>query len=399
VPVDRVKAAEDKAVAFYASRARLPGFRQGRAPAAIVRKRFDQAIKQTVLEEVIRESWETAKTSQDLKPIADPAVRNVKFEDGSPLEFELFVEVRPDLALNRTGGFKLTRTVGKVDDAAITEQLQRIRERKAAWLPVEGGKPASGNMVRVEVAPLDGDQAGQARTDSIVLGQGQIVPDLEDKIMALEPGQTIDTEIRFPADDPDEGRRGTARRVRVALQDIKRQELPSLDDGFAGEVGDFASLDALKAAIRTDLEAEAQRTADAQVRSALVQELVTANNVPAPHSLVHRWLHAYAHQFGIPTEPHSALEKFEAQFHGIAEAQVKRDLVLDAVMEKEKLAATESDIDDRIAKLAEARGLKPGDLYGQLQKAGRLPELERSISEEKAFTWLLSQSTVVEATS
>jgi len=399
VPVDRVKAAEDKAVAFYASRARLPGFRPGKAPQAIIRKRFDQAIKQSALEEVIRESWDTARTSQDLKPIADPSVRNLKFEEGSPLEFEFFVEVRPEVTLEKTGGFTLTRTVAKVDDASVTEQLERLRERRAAWLPVEGGKPAPGNMVRIEVAPMEGETAGQARTENVVLGQGQIVPDLEEKVMTLEPGQTIDSEIKFSQDDPDESRRGTARRVRVSLLDIKRQELPPLDDGFAREVGDFESLDALRAAVREDLEAEAVRNADANVRSALVQELVTANKVPAPDSLVHRWLHAYAHQFGIPHEPHSALEKFEAQFHDIAEAQVRRDLVLEAVIEQQKLAPSEAEIDERVAAVATARNMSPGDVYAQLQKAGRLPELERSISEEKAFAWLLSQSTVVEATS
>jgi trigger factor len=397
VPVDRVRAVEDKAVALYAKRARLPGFRPGKAPTAVVRKKFDQAIKQHVLEEVVREGWEEVQSTQDLKPIAGPSVRNLKFEDGSPVEFELFVEVRPEITLARTGGFTLTRTVARVDDAAVAEQLERLRERKAAWIPVDGGKPSPGNMVRVEVAAFEGDTAGQPRTDDIVLGQGRVVPDLEERIMALEPGQTVDTDIRFPDDDPDTTRRGTTRKVRVSLKEVKRQDLPALDDAFAGEIGDFASLDALRTAVRQDIEAEAVRNADAQVRSALVHELVSANAVPAPHSMVHRWLHAYAHQFGIPSEPHSALEKFEAEFHDIAEAQVRRDLVLDAVIEQEKLAAQESDIDERVATLAEGRGARPGDVYAQLQKAGRLPELERAISEEKAFAWLLSQSTVVEA--
>jgi len=401
VGVERVKQAEDKAVALYASRARLPGFRPGKAPVAIVRKRFDQAIKQAVLEDVIRESWETAQSEQGLKPISDPSVRNLKFEQGGPVEFELVVEVRPEIALARTGGFSLTRAVARVDDAAITEQLERMRERKANWLPVEGGKPAPGHMVRIEVAPIDGDKVGESNPHNIVLGQNQAVPDLEEKVMSLEPGQTVDADVRFPEDFPDEARRGQTRRVRVTLHEIKRQELPPLDDAFANEVGNFDTLAALKDAIRTDLARDAERTADAQVRSALISELVAANGVPAPHSLVHRWLHAYAHQFGISHEHghNEDLEKFEAQFHDIAEAQVRRDLIIGAVVEKEKLQATEAEIDERIGALAAARGVSAGDLYGQLQKAGRLSELEHSITEDKAFTWLLSQSTVVEAKS
>ena len=155
VPVDRVREAEAKALKYYVQRARLPGFRQGKAPAAVVRKRFGDAIRQSVLEEVIRESWETAKSSESLKPVTDPSIRNLKFEEGSPIEFELLVEVRPELKLERTGGFRVERRVAAVADSAVEEQLARLQEQKAAWIPVEGAKPSPGQMVRVEVAPLD----------------------------------------------------------------------------------------------------------------------------------------------------------------------------------------------------------------------------------------------------
>ena len=393
VPVERVRAAESKAVAFYSKRARLPGFRPGKAPAAVVKKRFDQAIKQSVLEEVVREGWEEARTSQSLKPIADPSVRNLKFEEGQPLEFEIVVAVQPEIKLERVGGFSLARPKPVVDDAAVTEQLDKLRERKAAWLPVEG-KPAPGHMVRVEVAPIEDGKVGEAAPYNLVIGQNQAIPDLEERIMTLSAGETAETDVKFPDDHPDEARRGQSRTVRITLHEVKRQELPALDDAFAREVGEFDSLQALTDAIRTDLEADAVRGADQQVRSALVNEIVTANDVPAPESLVHRWLHAYAEMYGVPKEQ---LPQFEQQFHAIAEMQVKRDLVLDAVIEREGLRTTEAEIDDRISQLAAGRGVSAGEYYQQLQKAGRLGEIERSISEEKAFAWLLGQSTVVEA--
>src|SRR3954451_5819541 len=140
VPVDRVREAEEKALRYYTQRARLPGFRPGKAPAPVVRKRFAEAIRQTVLEDVIREGWETARTAESLKPIADPSIRNLRFEDGSPIEFEFTVEVRPDLKLDRIGGFRVSRPAATVSDEAMDEQLQRLREQKAAWLPVEGAK-------------------------------------------------------------------------------------------------------------------------------------------------------------------------------------------------------------------------------------------------------------------
>jgi trigger factor len=391
VPVDRVREAEARALKYYAKRARLPGFRPGKAPDTVVRKRFGDAIRQTVLEEVIRESWETAKTAESLKPITDPAIRNLKFEDGSPIEFELHVEVRPELKLERVGGFRLERRVAPVTDSAINEQLARIQEHKAAWIPVEGAKPTPGQMVRVEVAPIENGVAGPAQPHDLVLGDNQAIPELEEQIMTLLPGETAEAEVRFPDDHPEESRRGQTRRVRITLHEVKRQELPPLDDALAREAGDFENLDALRAAVRQDLEREAAREADTEVRRNLIGQLVEANRVEAPHSLVHRLLHGYAEVYKVPEEQ---LAGFEQQFHGIAEAQVKRDLALDALVETHELRATESELDERINAMAATRGVPAGQVYASLQKANRLQELERAITEEKAFDFLLKQSTV-----
>jgi trigger factor len=396
VPVDRVRQAEAKAVQYYAQRARLPGFRPGKAPVAVVRKRFNDAIRQTVLEEVLRESWETAKTAESLKPITDPSIRNLKFEEGSPIEFDLLVEVRPEIKLERVGGFGVERRVQPVTDSGVDEQLARLQEQKAAWLPVTGEQPSPGQMVRVEVAPLEDGNPGTAQPYDLVLGQNQAIPELEERIMALRPGESADSEVRFPDDHPDESRRGQSRQVRVTLHEVKRQELPTLDDAFAREVGDFEDLAALRAAVRQDLEREAAREADAQVRQALLSQVIEANQVPAPESLVHRLMHGYADMYRIPQEQ---LGQFEQQFHPVAETQVRRDLALDALVEAQGLRATEAELDARIAQLAEGRGVPVAELYGNLQKANRLGELERSITEEKAFAYLLSQSTVDEATS
>jgi trigger factor len=393
VPVERVRQAEDRALEYFNRRARLPGFRPGKAPAGVLRKRFADQIRQTVLEEVIRESWETARTTESLKPIADPSIKNLKFEDGSAIEFELLVEVRPDITLERVGGFRVSRSVAAVSEAAVDEQLQRLREQKAAWLPVEGAQPAPGQMVRVEVAPIENGVAASAQPYSLVLGDQQAVPELEERIMTLLPGQTVDTEIRLPNDHPDESRRGQSRQVRITLHEVKRQELPLLDDGFARELGEFDSLAALRAAVRADLEREATREADARVRQALLGQVIEANRIPAPDSLVHRVLHGLAHMYRVPEEQ---LGAFESQFRPVAVSQVQRDLALDALVEAQGLRATESEIDERVAAMAAARNVPAGEMYATLQKANRLSEIERGITEDKAFAYLLQQSTVDE---
>jgi trigger factor len=394
VPVDRILQVENKAVRQYSERARLPGFRQGKAPEAVVRRRFGEAIRQTVLEQLIRESWDAAKKAEDLKPIAEPHIHDLKFEEGKPLEFEFHVEVRPDVQLARTGGFTVRREVKPVTDQDVEERLRDVQERKASWLPVDGQKPAPGQLVRVEVAPFDGDTPGAAQPYTMVLGEGRALPDVEERVMSLLPGETVDAEVRFPDDHPDESKRGQSRKVRITLHEVKRQELPPLNDDFAREVGDFETLDALRAAIRKDLEQDARAAADSAARQELLQQIYAANNVPAPASLVTRLIQGYMQAYQIPAEQ---FETFAAEFRPVAEQQVRRELVLDAVVEAEKLAATEAELDERVAALAAGRQVSPGQLYAQLEKNGRLRELERSITEEKAFAWLLQQSNVVDA--
>ncbi len=396
VPLDRVREAEARALKYYAQRARLPGFRPGKAPDTVVRKRFGDAIRQTVLEEVIRESWETAKTNESLKPITDPAIRNLKFEEGSPIEFELHVEVRPELKLDRVGGFRVERREAAVPDSAVEEQLARIQEQKAAWIPVEGTRPVPGQMVRVEVATIENGVAGSSQPHDLVLGDNQTIPELEERIMSLLPGETSDAEVRFPEEHADESRRGQTSRLRITLHEVKRQELPPLDDALAREVGDFENLEALRAAVRQDLEREAAREADAEVRRSLMTQLVEANNIEAPHSLVHRLMHGYAEMYKVPEDQ---LPVFEQQFHQVAESQVKRDLALDALVETHGLQATEAELDQRINTMAEARGVPAGQVYASLEKSKRLDELERAITEEKVFDFLLQQSTVEEVKS
>jgi len=177
----------------------------------------------------------------------------------------------------------------------------------------------------------------------------------------------------------------------VTLHEVKRQQLAELDDAFAREVGDFDSLEALRRAAREDLEQEAAREADARVRGELIEQIVAANRVVAPRPLVERVLYAYAQAYSIPEE---RWEQFATEFRPVAEAQVRRDLVLDAVVERHGLRATPEELDGRIRELAGRRGMPAEQLRASLEKAKRLRDVERSLTEEKVFTFLLSQSTV-----
>ena len=391
VPPESVRAAEERATRAYQQRARLPGFRQGKAPAAVVRKKFAEDIRQQALQELVQESWRAAVEQEKLKPIADPHIHNLKWEEGAPVTFELHVEVKPELKLERLGGFRLTRTVPAVTEAQIDAQLNELREQRAPWTPVLAEKPKPKDLVHVTIATREGAEIKDPQPYQLVLGEGRAIPEVEERIMGLVPGETVDAVVRFPDDFAEEAKRGQTRDVRITLHEVKRQQLAELDDAFAREVGDFESLAALRQAVTEDLRKEAERDADAKLRAELVEQIVSANSVTAPRPLVERALYVYAQAYGVPEE---RWPKFAEEFRPVAEAQVRRDLVLDHVMEAQRLRATEAELDQRIQELAERRGMPPAQLYASLEKAKRLRDVERSITEEKVFAYLLSQSTV-----
>ena len=204
-----------------------PGFRPGKAPEAVVRKRFNDAIRQTVLEEVLRESWETAKSSESLKPIADPSVRNLKFEEGSPIEFDLLVEVRPEIKLDRIGGFKVERRC---------RRGARQRGRRAARLAPggQGGLDPGHRREAVARARWCGSRWRRSRTapraprspTTWCWARTRRSRSWRSGSWRSSPARPRETEVRFPDDHPDESRRGQSRRVRVTLHEVKRQELP-----------------------------------------------------------------------------------------------------------------------------------------------------------------------------
>ncbi|MEO8333406.1 MAG: trigger factor [bacterium] len=392
VPLATVNAEEEKTARRYATSVRLPGFRPGKAPAAMVRKRFKDAIRQQVLETLVQEAFKEVMEREKLDVAAQPHVHDVKFDEGQPLTFELHLEVKPTIDLKRTEGFKVTRTSQVVTDETVTEQIEKLRDEKASWAPVEE-QPREGDQVKVLLATPDGadDAMPEGRPYTLELGGGQAIPGVEELVMELKPGETKERTVKWPDDFPDEAQRGITKNVRVMLEEVKRKSAPALDDAFAREVGDFDSLDALRVAVRTDLEEHAKRDADAQVRQSLLDSVAEANPFDVPPSWVARMIDAYMQAYQIPEEQRVT---FSAEFQAVAEKQVRRDMLIDAIAAEHKLTATEKDVDDRVAKVAEQRKTDPGQVYASLQKAGRLPEIERSITEENVFEWLTARNEV-----
>lgn len=388
---EAVKDAKKRAARRVAQQVRMPGFRVGKAPAAMVEKRYADAIQQEALEQVMRDAYQHVIEKEQLKLVTQPHAHDVKFGEDEALSFELHCEVQPTITLTHISGFKVKRPDTAVTNEQLKEQIEQLRDARATWTPVEE-QPKEGDLVVVSLSlEEEGGTLPEGREYRVVLGAGQAIPAIEEVLMELTPGKTIERPVRWPDDFPDEAQRGKTKTVRAELKEVKRKELPALADAWAREMGDFESLDALTTAVRTDLEANAVREADATVRGLLLDEILGANSFDVPPTWVSNLIASYAKAYGIPDEEQ---EKFAAEFRATAERQVRRELVIETLAERENMTATEADVDAKVQEMAEKRGANPGQVYAQLEKAGRLREIERGITEERVFAWLLGQNTV-----
>ncbi|WP_411278661.1 trigger factor [Gemmatimonas sp.] len=394
VPADTVASYEDQAARKYATQARIPGFRPGKAPAAMVRKRYAAEVRQEAIELAMNDAFREAVEREGLKLAAQPHVHDLKAEPGQPLEFELHCEVRPELALEKLEGLTVTRRDSMVTDDLIEAQIEKIREQKADWAPVED-KPAPGDMVTVMLSTADADGSlPEGKEYRLVLGGGQAIAGIEELIMETAPGGTTERQVRWPEDFPDESQRGAAKLVRVVLTDVKRKSLPALDDAFAREIGDFDTVQILRDAVRADMGEHSKREADAEVRGQIIDQIVEANPFDVPNAWVMQLVDGYMKMYGVPD---AEKQRFSQEFIPMAERQVRRDLIIDTIAERESLTASASAVDARIEELAKARNVDPGQVYAQLQKSGRLQEIERELTEDRVFGWLLEKNPVTTA--
>ena len=394
VPADVVSRERDQILNGLSGRVKLPGFRKGKVPASVLKRRYGPAVEQETLDKIIGEAYREAIQHEELRPISEGEIGPVQYEPEQDLSFEVSFDVQPQIEISRLGGFVVERSAVEVSDEDVDRVLHHLREQNGAWRPVEEGRPGPGDVVSVAIEPLDEDD-GEERSYEFILGQGDAIPDVEEAIQTLDVGGDGEFVIAFPDDFPDEDRRGVEQRLRIGVEGRKVLELPELDDDFAQSL-DFEGLPDLKEKLVSDLRREADGRAEDVVRARLLDFLIEANSFQVPGSMVDRYLASVIGDAeGVPEEK---LEEARISLRPEAEKAVKRLLVIDRVADTQSLRATEDELDEHIEDIARRNEAKPGDVYAQLQKAGRMESLEREITERKVFEFLKEQSDITETT-
>jgi trigger factor len=397
VPASIVQEEERKAALQLASRARLKGFRKGRVPTKVIESRFGGALRQEALDKLIGAAYREALAAEELRPISEGEIEDVKYEPESDLTFAIAFDVEPVFDIERLGGFAVERSAEPVTDEQVQAVLSRVQEQNGVWQPMEEGTPQDKDLVSVKVTRLDDENepADEGRDYDFVVGQGDAIPDIENGIKTLEPGASGDFDVTFPDDFPDEPRRGDTERLRIELISRRAMDLPELDDELAKQVGDFETFDDLQSKVRGDMEKEAAQQADAVVRGRLLDMLIEANTFEVPASMVARYSDGIIGDAqGLPEEK---VAEFREQIRPEAERAVKRILVIERIAQTQNLNATEDDLDARIEEIAAANNTDAAKVYAELQKSGRLESLERELTEQAVFEFLMEQSEITEA--
>jgi trigger factor len=363
VPADRVRRVRQRVTQQLVRNARIPGFRKGKLPEGMVQKQFGPAIDQQTVEEVIQQTYREALEQSGVTPIAQGSVEDVHYHgEGGELHYHVQVEVQPTVTIARTSGFVVARPSDQVDDAEVDGVIERMRGERATLHVVEDRRPDYGDEVQVRI-------------------EGEF-------------------DVTFPEDFQDAAQAGQTRHMTIGLVELRARELPALDDAFAQSVGAFDGMDALRARVRADLHDDARRRADAAVRDALIGQVLEANPLDAPPSMVERYLdymtgqgEGQRRQKRTP-EQEERFSQFREMLRPQAEASFKRMLAVETLADREGLRATQDEVDARVELMATAHGRSPSDVWLELEKSGQLQSLEAEITEDKVFDWLRAQNTV-----
>lgn len=386
VPAERVERERGEVARRLAQRLKLPGFRKGRVPAQVLERKYGPAIESETVERIVGNAYREALRAEGLEPITQGSVEEVDYQPGSDLTFRVAFEIRPQIQLERLGGFQLVRERPEVRDEDVDRVIERLREEHAAWRPVEDAAPEDGDAVEVELTELDKPEPEPERY-RLVLGRGQAVPEVEALIRGLKPGEEAEGVVPVTGEEA-----AREESVRVRLLAVRRPELPAADDEWARSLGDFEDLATLRARIKEDLQRDADASAERELRRQLIDRIVEANPFEVPDAMVEQYLDGILQ----PREGVDAQRLAEAReaARPAAEQAIRRMLVLERVAKLEGLEATPAEVDARVEEIASRVGRPAAEVRRQLGRNGRLDALADEITEEKVFDYLKGLSTV-----
>ena len=401
-PVDVVQKEWERAYGRVQKQARLPGFRKGHVPRSLVKLHFADDVRREVAEHLIPDVYRQALTEARIDPVNEPDLQEVKLEENAPLSFVAVVEVKPAIALSDYKGLDVQHAPPPVSDDDVARTVEQMREQQAEFRSVDRAA-AEGDLVIVDytLAPEAHDPT-TANGYHFVVGSGSVMPEIDAAAVGMRAGEKKEIALHFPDDHRMESLRGKSGTASLSVKEVKEKILPPLDDDFAKSLGQFDTLDALRAEVRTQLEARREVEQRRELEDKLVEDALKRHQFTVPDAMVMRQI---AHQVeharerlrrqGVdPDGVQWDIPKLVTELRPGAEQSVKRALLLEAISENEGIAAGDDEVEAEVDKIARASQRPAPAVRRMMEKSGDLEALRLGLRERKTLDFLIQHANV-----
>jgi len=404
IPAEEVSKATEKVAKEFARMARVPGFRPGKAPIALIKKRFAEDIKGEVLQKLVPEQVEKAVAEQKLTPVSQPQVDKLEFNEGQPVKFRASFEVLPEFALGAYKNLEIEMPEMTITDESVNNTLAEMQQRAAAFAPVEGRAVQNDDFVQVKLlgTPQGGGEPLQAESVLCHVGAEETMAPFNENLLGANVSDHKDFDVAYPGDYPDAKLAGKTFRYSVDVLGVKTKKLPEINDEFAKDVSDAASLDELKKKIHDGLEHEREHRLKELQREKVLAELVKLHDFPVPESLVEhqmdvrleRVVRSLAQQGVDPRAVNVDWVSMRRRQEERAKDDVKAELVIDRIATEEKIDVTDEEFEHELEHMGGHSGESAEAIRARLTKQGALDRMKAKLRSDKTVDWLAQNAQV-----
>jgi len=404
IPADEVSKALERVAKEFARLARVPGFRPGKAPVPLIKKRFAEDIKGEVLQTLVPQRVEKAVAEQKLTPVSQPQVDKVEYNEGQPVKFRASFEVLPEFALGNYKNLEIEMPEMQITDERVAETLAEMQQRAATFTPVEGRAVENDDFVQVKLhgTPEGGGDPLQADSVLCHVGAEETMEPFNENLRGANVGDHKNFDVEYPADYPDAKLSGKKFHYSVDVLGVKTKTLPEINDEFAKDVSDAASLEELKKKIRESLEHERDHRQKELQREKVLAELVKLHAFPVPDSLVEhqmdvrleRVVRSLAQQGVDPRAVNVDWVSLRRRQEERARDDVKAELVVDRIATEEQIDVTEEELQHELEHVASHGGESAEAIRARLTKQGALDRMKAKLRSDKTVDWLAQNARV-----
>jgi len=404
ITAEEVSKATEKVAKDFAKLARVPGFRPGKAPIALIKKRFASDIKGEVLQTLVPQHVEKAVAEQKLTPISQPQVDKLEFNEGQPVKFRASFEVLPEFSLSDYKNLEIEMPEMAISDESVNNTLAEMQQRAATFVPVEGRSVQNDDFVQVKLMGTPEGGGDPLQADSVLchVGAEETMEPFNENLRGANVGDHKNFDVDYPADYPDAKLAGKKFHYSVDVLGIKTKKLPEINDEFAKDVSDAASLEELKKKVRDSLEHERDHRQKELQREKIIAELVKKHDFPVPESLVEhqmdvrleRVVRSLAQQGVDPRAVNVDWVSLRKRQEERAKDDVKAELVIDRIASEEKIDVSDEELQHELEHLAGHSGDSAEALRARLTKQGALDRMKAKLRSDKTVDWLAQNARV-----